>query len=98
MWFRWLATVRSPRNSAAATSRFVLPSATRAATRSSSRQSLRAGAATDPSELTACHARPACGPDCLEALERGLDRLARCALLACATFDDAEREQRAGAA
>ena len=35
MWFRWLATVRSPRNSAAATSRLVLPSATRAATRRS---------------------------------------------------------------
>ena len=35
MWVRWLATVRSPRNSAAATSRFVRPSATRAATRRS---------------------------------------------------------------
>ena len=35
MWVRWLATVRSPRNSAAATSRFVRPSATSAATRRS---------------------------------------------------------------
>ena len=35
MWVRWLATVRSPRNSAAATSRFVRPSATRTATRRS---------------------------------------------------------------
>ena len=35
MCVRWLATVRSPRNSAAATSRFVRPSATSAATRRS---------------------------------------------------------------
>ena len=35
MCVRWLATVRSPRNNAAATSRFVRPSATSAATRCS---------------------------------------------------------------
>ena len=99
MWFRWLATVRSPRNSAAATSRFVLPSATRAATRSSAAVSpFRPGAPADPSELGACPGRPACCPDRLEAVERGLDRLASAALLASATSDDAEREQCAGAA
>ena len=40
MCVRWLATVRSPRNSAAATSRFVRPSATSAATRRSAAVSL----------------------------------------------------------
>ena len=71
MCVRWLATVRSPRNSAAATSRFVRPSATRSATRRS--------AAVSPSsrvrppmrpELGARPLDPAGRPELLEAGER----------------------------
>ncbi len=99
MWVRWLATVRSPRNSAAATSRFVRPSATRAATRRS--------AAVSPSsrvrppmlsELAARLLDPGGRAELLEAVERRLDRLAGGALLPCAPADDAERKQRTGPA
>ena len=77
MWVRWPATVRSPRNSAAATSRFVRPSATRAATRCS--------AAVSPSSRVRPPIRPSspCAlvdpggrPELLEAAERRLDRFA----------------------
>ena len=59
MCVRWLATVRSPRKSAAATSRFVRPSATRAATRCSAAVSpLLARAPSDAPELVLAPSRP----------------------------------------
>jgi len=73
--------VRSPRNSAAATSRFVRPSATRVATRRS--------AAVSPS----WRLRPAIRPSSPRAFATQLDGVARRALLAAATPDDAERQE-----
>ena len=96
MRVRWPATVRSPRKSAAATSRFVRPSATSTATRRS--------AAVSPSSRVRPPIRPSSSrasldpgrrSELLEAGERGLDRLAAGALLPCAPEHDAEREQRA---
>ena len=82
MWVRWLATVRSPRNSAAATSRFVRPSATRAATRRSAAvRPFLARAPADPSELGARLLGPGGRAERLEAAERGHDRVAGGALL-----------------
>ena len=78
MCVRWLATVRSPRNSAAATSRFVRPSATSAATRRS--------AGVSPSSRVRPPIRPSSArarstqrgrAELLEAVERRLDRLPR---------------------
>ena len=95
MCVRWLATVRSPRKSAAATSRFVRPSATSAATRCSAGvRPSGAGAAADPPELGAGLLGPAGRAERLEAGERRLDRLPGRPLLPRTPPDDAEREQR----
>ena len=82
MCVRWLATVRSARKSAAATSRFVRPSATSAATRRSAAvsPSSRCRPPTLP-ELGPRPAHPAGRAERLEAVERRLDRVAGAALL-----------------
>jgi hypothetical protein len=65
MWFRWLATVRSPRKRAAATSRFVLPSATSSATRRSAAvsPSARVRPLIRPSSARAFAAQPSAPTD-----------------------------------
>jgi hypothetical protein len=62
------------------------------------RQSLGACAPADVSKLPARLRRPPCCADRLEVGERGPHGFAGLALLPCAPPDDAEREQRAGAA
>ena len=78
MWVRWLATVRSPRKSAAATSRFVRPSATRAATRCSAAvsPSSRVRPPMRPSSRARLRRPSSAAPSSLEAVERRLDRVA----------------------
>ena len=96
---RWPSTVRSERNSAAATSRFVFPSATRAATRSSAGVSAPGvgRAPADPAQLRARALGPERGADPLEDGERLLERLARLAPALRPTLRGAEREQRPAA-
>ena len=97
MWVRWLATVRSPRNSAAATSRFVRPSATRAATRRSAAvsPSSRVRPPMLPSSSRAFSTQVA-APSCSKPSSAASIASRAGALLPCAPADDAEREQRAG--
>ena len=84
------------RNSAAATSWFVPPSATSAATRRWRRQAFLSGAPADPAELRAGLLDPGRRAEPLELTERRADRIAGGELLTLAPADDAEREQRAG--
>ena len=89
---RWLATDRSARNKAAATSRFVRPSATRAATRRSAGVSPSlAGAPTDAAR--ALHALLSAQLSALRAVSKPakgrLDRLAGGSLLPGPSPDDA---------
>ena len=95
MCVRWLATVRSPRNSAAATSRFVWPSATRAATRRSAavRPSSRVRPPMRPSSLRAFSAQVA-APSYSKLSSAALMARAPARFCRCAPADDPEREQR----
>ena len=99
MCARCPSTVRSERKSAAATSLFVLPSATSAATRSSAGVSAPGVAARPLIRLSsrACALRPERGADPLEDRERLLERRARLAPPLHPALCSPEREERAAA-
>ena len=75
------ATVRSPRNSAAATSRFVWPGATRTATRRSAAVRPSSRAAADAPELAARLLAQVSAAEVFKGVERPRDRVARGSLL-----------------
>ena len=92
---RWPSTVRSERKSAAATSLFVLPSATRAAIRDSAgvKRSRRGSAAADAAQLGARPLGPERGAEPFERRERLLERLARLATALRTPLRRAERDE-----
>ena len=96
MCVRWLATVRSPRKSAAATSRFVRPSATSAATRCSAAVSPLSWV-RPPMRPSSTRARSTqvAAPSRSKPAERRLERGAGRGLLPVAPPSDAEREKGA---
>src|SRR4026207_659591 len=97
MWVRAVSTECTVRKREAATSRFVLPSATRRAIRRSASVRWVPIGARPPIRLRSGAARPAPGgpPEPLEAGQRVVEAHSRSAALLRAPLRAAEREQRA---
>src|SRR3954468_22944113 len=100
MCVRWLSTVRSPTNRAAATSRFVRPSTTSAATPAAPRPPAggrpprRGRPPADAGKLSTCLAGPQRSTELLEDLEGATKPPARGEAVLRAPLHDTERGER----